>query len=83
MHKDRPPGLLDFAARSTRYLIGFWFISGLLLSALVHTGFMISHADSNLPQAKPSQDALEAAAAAQRAKAGKTPPPDPPAAVKY
>ena len=83
MHKDRPPGLFDFAQRSMRYLIGFWFMTGLLLSAFVNTGIMIWRADSNGPHAKPNQDALEAAAAAQRAAAGKSPPPDPPAAVRY
>ena len=83
MHKDRPPGIFDFAGRSLRYLIAFWFTTGLLLSILVHTGILIWRADSNMPHAGPNQDALEAAAAAQRAKAGKSPPPDPPAAVRY
>ena len=83
MHRDRPPGLFDFTARSIRYLIGFWFATGLFLSVLVHTGILIWRADSTGPHAKPSQDGLEAAAAAQRAASGKSPPPDPPAAVRY
>jgi hypothetical protein len=83
MHRDLPPGPFDFAARSVRYMVGFWFTAGLVLSLLFHTGILLWRADSNEPHAKPSQDALEAAAAAQRAKAGKSPPPDPPAAVRY
>jgi hypothetical protein len=83
MHKDRPPGAFDFAGRSARYLIGFWFVAGLFLSFILHTGMLIWRADADEPQAKPNQDALEAAAATQRAAVGKTPPPDPPAAVRY
>ena len=83
MHKDRPPGLFDFATRSVRYLVGFWFITGLFVSIFVHTGILIWRADSDGPHAGPNQEALEAATAAQRAKAGKSPPPDPPAAVRY
>ena len=39
MHKDKPPGLFDFAERSIRYLVGFWFTAGLILSLLVHTEY--------------------------------------------
>jgi hypothetical protein len=83
MHKDRPPGLFDFAERSVRYMIGFWFVVGIFLSILVQTGVLVWRSDFSGPRVKPNQDALEAATAAQRAAAGKTPPPDPPAAIRY
>jgi len=83
MHKDRPPGLFDFAGRPTRYIIGFWFTVGLLLSVFVHTSILIWRADFSGPPTKPNQDALESAAAAQRAASGKPPPPEPPPAVRY
>jgi hypothetical protein len=82
MHKDKPPGPFDFAERSIRYLIGFWLTAGLILSMFVHTGMLIWRADATGPN-KPDPARLEAATAAQRAAAGKAPPPDPPAAVRY
>jgi hypothetical protein len=83
MHRDKPPGLFDFAARSIRYLIGFSFTTGLVLSLLVHIGMLVWRANAKEPDTKPNPEALEAATAAQRAAAGKSPPPDPPAAVRY
>jgi|GEM_PF-2309718 len=83
MHRDKPPGPFDFATRSIRYLIGFWLTTGLVLSVLVHTGMLVWRADAKTPGAKRNPEALEVATAAQRAKAGKSPPPDPPAAVRY
>ncbi len=82
MHKDKPPGPFDFAERSIRYLVGFWLTAGLVLSMFVHTGMLIWRSDSAGPN-KPDPAKLEAATAAQRAAAGKVPPPDPPPAVRY
>jgi hypothetical protein len=83
MHRDKPPGLFDLPERSVRYLIGFWFTTGLLLSVLVYSGMLVWRVNAKEPSTKPNPEALEAATAAQRAAAGKSPPPDPPAAVRY
>jgi hypothetical protein len=83
MHKDKPPGLLDFADRSIRYLVGFWLTTGFVLSVLVHTGMLVWRADAKEPGSKPNPAALEAATAARRAAASKSSPPDAPAAVRY
>ncbi len=83
MHKDLPPGPFDFAERSVRYLVGFWLLTGFILSILVRTSMIVWRADANVPHAGPNQEALEEATAAQRAARGKTPPPDPPAPVRY
>jgi hypothetical protein len=73
MHKDKPPGLFDFAERSIRYLIGFWFIAGLSLSILVRTGILIRR--DNKGDLKRNPDALEAEAMARRPGTVTTPPP--------
>jgi hypothetical protein len=59
MHKDRPPGLFDFANRSIRYLVGFWFASGVLLSILVHTGLLVWRADAKGNGLKQDSETLE------------------------
>lgn len=82
MHKDKPPGLFDFAERSIRYLVGFWVTAGLILSILVHTTMLVWQADARGPS-KPNPEALEAATKARRDAASKTAPPEPPAAVRY
>jgi hypothetical protein len=46
MHKDKPPGIFDFAQRSIRYLIGFWLAAGLLLSFFVHVGLLVWRVDT-------------------------------------
>jgi hypothetical protein len=46
MHKDKPPGIFDFAERSMRYLICFWLTAGLLLSFFVHTTLLIWRVDA-------------------------------------
>jgi hypothetical protein len=83
MHKDKPPGLFDFAERGVRYLVGFWFTTGLVLSILVRTTILVmgDNAPSSTTQ---SADRLEADAAARRAARdpNKTQPPAPDA-VRY
>ena len=81
MHKDRPPGPLDFAERSIRYLVGFWLMTGLALSVLVHTGILISRDNAKGPGPKRNPEALEAAATAQKPASASTVPPS--AAVRY
>lgn len=81
MHKDKPPGPFDFAERSIRYLVGFWFVAGIILSVFVHTGILIRRADAKGPDAKRNPDALEAEAAARKPASATTPPPS--AAVRY
>ena len=78
MHKKRP-GLFDFAGRSTRYLVGFWFTAGLVLSLLVHTGMLIRRAGAK--GADPNSALLEAEAITR--KPGTTTTPSPTAAIKY
>ena len=80
MHKDRPPGLLDFAERSIRYLVGFWFTAGLVLSVLVHTSILVWR-DTKRSDVKRSPEALEAEALARKPGSAKTPPPS--AALRY
>jgi hypothetical protein len=72
MHKDKPPGLFDFAERSIRYLISFWFIVGLTLSILVRTGILIRRDDKG--DASRNPDRLEAEAMARRPATASTPP---------
>jgi hypothetical protein len=82
MHKDKPPGLFDFAERGIRYLVGFWFTTGLVLSILVRTAMLVLRDDASNHTVR-SSDAIEAAANARK------PPKDPnasapsPAAVRY
>ncbi len=83
MHKDKLPGPFDFAEQSIRYLVGFWVTTGLVLSILVHTAMVVWRADRKGPASKPNPEALEAATAAHRAAASKSPPPAAPAAVRY
>ena len=80
VHKDRPLGLLDFAERSIRYLVGFWITAGLILSVLVHTAILVWR-DGKRFEVKRSADALEAEALARKPASAKTPPPS--AAVRY
>jgi len=80
MHKDRPPGLFDFANRSIRYLVGFWFASGVLLSILVHTGLLVWRADANGNGLKPDSETLEVKTTAPEPASATTPPPN---AVRY
>jgi hypothetical protein len=72
MHKNKPPGLFDFAERSIRYLIGFWFVVGLSLSILVRTGILIRRDDKG--DARRNPDALEAEAMARKPATASTPP---------
>lgn len=81
MHKDKPPGLFDFAERSVRYLVGFWFTTGLVLSLLVHTGILVRRADAKGSGYKKSAETLEAEATARKPATATTPPPT--ASVKY
>lgn len=73
MHKHRPAGLFDFAERSIRYLIGFWFTAGIFLSVLVHTGILVWR-DSKRADSKRDATSLEAAANARKPASANTPP---------
>jgi hypothetical protein len=81
MHKDKPPGLFDFAERRNGYLIGFFFTTGLVLSILVRTTLLVIRDNAGASNARKNADALEAAAAARKP-AGVQPPESPPA-VRY
>lgn len=78
MHKDKPPGLFDFAQRSVRYLVGFWLTAGFLLSLFVRVGMLIWHLDS-VGGARNPEDTLETATAPVRKPSA--PPADP--SVRY
>ena len=80
MHKDKPPGLFDFSERSIRYLVGFWFTAGLVLSLFVHTGMLIRRADAG-PDFKRNPDLLEAEVTARKPATATMP--ESTAAVKY
>jgi hypothetical protein len=80
MHKDKPAGLFDFAERSIRYLVGFWFTTGLILSILVHTGMLVWRADARGPGLKQDGETLEVKASAHKPPAASTPPA---ASVRY
>jgi hypothetical protein len=81
MHKDKPPGLFDFAERSIRYLVGFWFATGLVLSLLVHTAILVRRADAKGPAFKRNPDLLEAEATARKPATATMP--ESTAAVRY
>jgi hypothetical protein len=83
MHKDKPPGLFDFAERGVRYLVGFWFTTGLVLSILVRTAILVM-GDNASNATTQSADRLEAEAVARRAARdpNKAQPPAP-EAVRY
>lgn len=82
MHKDKPPGIFDFAERSIKHLIGFWLISGFILSVLVHFGLLLWRVDKKEPVAPdPFSEALETKTAVQRSPSSTTPSPS--AAVRY
>jgi hypothetical protein len=67
MHKDKPPGIFDFAERSIRHLIGFWLITGFILSILVQGGLLLWRADRKEPSgADSATEALEAKTDAHR-----------------
>jgi len=81
MHKDKPPGLFDFAERSIRYLVGFWFTAGLVLSLLVHTTMLVWWADAKRPGARQNSETLEVKATSHRPASATTPPPS--SAIRY
>jgi hypothetical protein len=78
MHKDKPPGLFDFAERSIRYLVGFWFTAGLILSLIVHTGMLVRRADAKGSGPKENSETLEVKASSHRPAGAPTTP-----AVRY
>lgn len=80
MHKVRPPGLLEFAQRSVHYVIGFWFVAGLILSVIAHTAILVWR-DVRRPNPERDPTALEATTLAHKPASAKTPPPA--AAVRY
>jgi len=83
MHKDKPPGLFDLAERGVRYLVGFFFTTGIILSILVRTAILVM-GDNSSDSVRQSSDRLEAEASAR--KAARDPnaaPPPAPAAVRY
>lgn len=45
MHKDKPPGIFDFPHRSVGHGVGLGLAFGVLLSFLVHLGFLTMRAD--------------------------------------
>jgi hypothetical protein len=79
MHKDKPPGIFDFAQRSIRYLIGFWLVTGFLLSLVVHLSLLVWRGDSGREAEVKSEENLERSTAPIRKN---TPAPTDPS-VKY
>ncbi|HSP45049.1 MAG TPA: hypothetical protein VLO30_03575 [Chthoniobacterales bacterium] len=80
MHKDKPPGIFDFAERSLGHMIGVCFGAGFILSIFVYVGFSLWRADSGKGGAPRDGDTLENSTARSR-KAPSASPSD--AAVRY
>ncbi|MDP9097804.1 MAG: hypothetical protein M3N48_02260 [Verrucomicrobiota bacterium] len=78
MHKDTPPGIFDFADRSVRYLIGFWFVAGILLSVFVRVGLLVTRVDAD--NAPPNAE-ISVEKATERVRTPTPPPSDP--SVRY
>ncbi|MEY2558667.1 MAG: hypothetical protein QOE34_2092 [Verrucomicrobiota bacterium] len=67
MHRDKPPGLFDFADQPIRHLVGFWLTTGFILSILVHIGMLVWRSDVKAsPRVDDGLDAVEKAAVDQR-----------------
>jgi hypothetical protein len=81
MHKDKPPGIFDFAERGVRYLVGFWFTTGLVLSILVRTVILVRGDTSGEINRRQNAERLEAETAARKPATANTPPPTD--AVRY
>jgi hypothetical protein len=77
MHKDKPPGVFDFAQRSVRYLVGFWLTTGFVLSLFTRVGVLVWHLEAG--GTHNSEDTLETATAPVRKPTA--PPADP--TVRY
>ncbi len=75
------PGFSILPSDQVRYLVGFWFTAGLVLSLFVHTGMLIRRADAKDPGYKRNPDLLEAESIARKPATATTPPET--AAVRY
>jgi hypothetical protein len=80
MHKDKPPGIFDFAERSLGHMIGVCFGAGFILSIFVYVGLSLWRVDSAKGGAPRDGDSLENSTARSRKP---TPAPPPEAAVRY
>ena len=80
MHKDKPPGLFDFPARSVRHAVWVGLATGFLLSFLAHVGFVIWRADPD--GTRRGMEAAEGMMTAHHKEPDKATPP-PSAAVDY
>ena len=79
MHKDKPPGIFDFAERSVGHMIGVCFGAGFVVSVLVYVGMSIWRVDSVKETAARDGDSLETTTARTR----KPTPAPADAAVRY
>lgn len=83
MHKDKPPGIFDFADRPVRYAVSFGLATGFVLSIFGYGGLSLWRADSGSTEApREGADAFvqEAARIAGRVP---TPTPTPNSAVGF
>jgi len=59
MHKDKPPGLFEFAARPTAHAVTFGLATGAVLSILAYIGMSLWGADSAARRRPPPRETLE------------------------
>lgn len=59
MHKDKSPGLFEFASRSSRHAVAFGLATGAVLSILVYIAFSLWGVDSATRARPASPEGLE------------------------
>ena len=80
MHKDKPPSLFDFPARTVRHAIWMGLATGIFLSFLAHVGLVIWRAEPD--GARRGMEAAEPMMTAHHKEPDKATPP-PPRSVNY
>jgi len=59
MHKDKPPGLFEFAARPAAHAVTFGLTTGAVLSILAYIGMSLWGADPAARRRPPPRETLE------------------------
>ncbi len=80
MHKDKPPGLFEFAARPAAHAVTFGLATGAVLSILAYIGLSLWGADSAARGHPGTRETLEEATSAAQTNStdAKRPPADRP-----
>lgn len=78
MHKDKPPGLFEFAHRPVGHAVRLGLLSGFVLGVVVNLGLIFWRADVTASNPTPrSADSLETEIATKRPQPAETPTPTP------